>query len=66
MSLEDLVDCTIFLGSMSDYGAINQVWADAFLSPPGTASMRSWPRRVARTLHAHHARTHNSGAVAVI
>jgi enamine deaminase RidA (YjgF/YER057c/UK114 family) len=36
--MDDLVDCTIFLGNMSDYAALNTVWATAFRSPPARAA----------------------------
>ena len=50
MSLGDLLDCTIFLGSMSDYEAINKVWGAAFAafdSPPARAAFGAGPGGIA-------------------
>ena len=39
ITLENLVDCTIFVGDMArDYAALNEVWPTFFKSPPARAA----------------------------
>ncbi len=35
-SLKDLIDCTVFLVNMEDYGAMNQVYNEYFNADTGT------------------------------